>query len=40
MMTSHSVLQRLTKQRAEQFAESAKLEAQIKKNLAGLRYSL
>jgi len=33
-------MQRLTKQLAEQFAESAKLEAEIKKNLAGLGYSL
>ena len=31
---------RLTKQLAEQFAESAKLEVEIKKNLAGLGYSL
>lgn len=31
---------RLTKQLAEQFAESAKLEVEIKKNLAGLGYTL
>ena len=31
---------RLTKQLAEQFAESAKLEDEIKKNLAGLGYTL
>lgn len=31
-------MQRLTAQLAEQFAESAKLEAEIKKNLAGLGY--
>ncbi|WP_439811636.1 class I SAM-dependent DNA methyltransferase [Bordetella bronchiseptica] len=31
-------MQRLTVQLAEQFAESAKLEAEIKKNLAGLGY--
>lgn len=31
-------MQRLTTQLAEQFAESAKLEAEIKKNLAGLGY--
>ncbi|PJK12223.1 restriction endonuclease subunit M [Lysobacteraceae bacterium NML120232] len=33
-------MQRLTAQLAEQFAESAKLEAEIKKNLAGLGYEL
>jgi len=33
-------MQRLTKQLAQQFAESAKLEAEIKKNLAGLGYSI
>ncbi len=31
---------RPTEQLAEQFAESAKLEAEIKKNLAGLGYSM
>ena len=31
-------MQRLTAQLAEQFAESAKLEKEIKKNLAGLGY--
>ena len=31
---------RLTAQLAEQFAESAKLEGEIKKNLAGLGYGL
>ena len=33
-------MQRLTAQLAEQFVESTKLEAEIKKNLAGLGYSL
>ncbi|MEJ5207194.1 class I SAM-dependent DNA methyltransferase [Denitratimonas sp. CY0512] len=33
-------MQRLTTQLAEQFAESAKLEAEIKKNLAGLGYAI
>ncbi|VUZ26962.1 Uncharacterised protein [uncultured Comamonas sp.] len=33
-------MQRLTAQLAEQFAESAKLEAEIRKNLAGLGYTL
>ena len=33
-------MQRLTAQLAEQFAESAKLETEIKKNLAGLGYEL
>ncbi|KKW68755.1 restriction endonuclease HindVIIP subunit M [Lampropedia cohaerens] len=33
-------MQRLTAQLAEQFAESAKLEAEIRKNLAGLGYAL
>ncbi|SHE29297.1 type I restriction enzyme M protein [Lampropedia hyalina DSM 16112] len=32
--------QRLTKQLAEQFTESAKLETEIKKNLAGLGYGV
>jgi type I restriction enzyme M protein len=31
---------RLTAQLSEQFAESARLEAQIKQNLAGLGYPL
>ena len=31
---------RLTAQLAEQFAESAKLEREIKKNLAGLGYEI
>ena len=33
-------MQRLTAQLAEQFVESAKLEAEIKKNLAGLGYAI
>lgn len=33
-------MQRLTAQLAEQFAESAKLESEIKKNLAGLGYGI
>lgn len=34
----NGVLTRLTAQMAQQFAESAKLEAEIRKNLAGLGY--
>lgn len=34
----NGVLARLTAQLAEQFVESAKLEEEIKKNLAGLGY--
>lgn len=34
----NGVLTRLTAQLAGQFAESSKLEAEIKKNLAGLDY--
>ena len=40
MNTVMKQMQRLTKQLAEQFAESAKLETEIKKNLAGLGYGV
>lgn len=36
--TMNSKMARLTAQLAEQFAESARLEGEIKKNLAGLGY--
>lgn len=35
----NSKMMRLTAQLAEQFAESAKLEGEIKKNLAGLGFT-
>lgn len=36
----NGVLTRLTAQLVEQFAESSKLEAEIRKNLVELRYGL
>ena len=36
----NGVLTRLTAQMVQQFAESAKLEEEIKKNLAGLGYGI